>query len=55
MEKHLKQIADLVREMGWAIALPNDGLAKDDDNVHGMIIGESAYVDYILGCLKKNK
>jgi hypothetical protein len=41
--------------MGWTIALPNEGLIKDDDNVHGMIIGESAYVDYILNRLNKDK
>jgi len=52
-EKSIKEIMDLplikmMKEMHWNIALPAGGGPKDDKKVHGMIIGEQSYIDYIL-------
>lgn len=37
-----------VKKLGWQVALPAGGGPKDDGMVHGMIIGESSYVEYVL-------
>jgi hypothetical protein len=47
-EKEFKLLADLVKELEWEIAIPSGGGDEDDKMVHGMIIGEKSYVDYIL-------
>ena len=41
-------ITDKVKELNWSIAIPTGGGKEDDGNVHGMIIGEKSYIDYIL-------
>jgi hypothetical protein len=38
----------LIKKLNWDIALPTGGGPEDDRNVHGMIIGEQSYIDYIL-------
>ena len=47
MEKQIEQIIKLCKEIGWDIAMPT---AEDDADadVHGMIIGEDSYIEYIL-------
>ena len=48
METEIEQIIELVKSMGWEVAIPSGGGDEDDENVHGMIIGEQSYIDYIL-------
>ncbi len=48
MEEEIKKLIDIVKKLGWQIAIPAGGGKEDDGNVHGMIIGEDAYVNYIL-------
>jgi hypothetical protein len=48
MEEKIKQIINLCTEINWQIALPEGGGNEDDGNVHGMIIGEQSYINYIL-------
>jgi hypothetical protein len=48
MEEDIKQLIELVKKLGWQIAIPSGGGEQDDGNVHGMIIGEESYVNYIL-------
>ena len=48
MEEKILQIKKLCEELGWDIAIPEGGGSKDDGNVHGFIIGEQSYIDYIL-------
>lgn len=44
-------LVDLMKEMKWDIAIPEGGGPEDDGDVHGFIIGEKGYIDYILGHL----
>lgn len=46
--KDLEKLMDFVKNSGWVIAFPSGGGEEDDGNLHGMIIGEPAYVDYVL-------
>jgi len=46
--KDIEIIVDIVKKLGWEIAIPSGGGEEDDGNVHGMIIGEKSYVDFIL-------
>ena len=39
---------DIVKELGWEFAIPSGGGECDDGNVHGMIIGEDSYINFIL-------
>jgi hypothetical protein len=48
MEEDIKQLIELVKKLRWQIAIPSGGGEQDDGNVHGMIIGEESYVNYIL-------
>jgi len=48
MEDKIKKIIELITDIGWDVALPTGGGDEDDGNVHGMIIGETSYIDYIL-------
>jgi hypothetical protein len=48
MEEFIKLVADKAKELGWEIAIPSGGGEEDDGNVHGLIIGEPGYVEYIL-------
>jgi hypothetical protein len=41
-------IIELATTMNWQIAMPSGGGPEDDGFVHGMIIGEEAYLDYVL-------
>jgi len=48
MEEDYKLLIELIKKLEWAIAIPCGGGKEDDGNVHGMIIGEQSYIDYIL-------
>ena len=53
MDEEMKKLlnsplVDLLKEMGWDIAIPKGGGPEDDGNIHGFIIGEQSYIDYIL-------
>lgn len=41
-------LIELIKGMNWVIAIPAGGGPEDDEMVHGMIIGEQSYVDYVL-------
>ena len=41
-------LIELVKKLNWGFAIPSGGGPEDDGNLHGMIIGESAYINYIL-------
>lgn len=45
--KELKQITEATLKLGWQIALPKEG-ESGDELLHGMVIGDSDFVDYIL-------
>jgi hypothetical protein len=47
-EKDIKTLIDTCKKLGWEFAIPSGGGEEDDENVHGMIIGESSYINYIL-------
>ena len=46
--KDIIALIDLIKKLEWTVAIPSGGGKEDDGMVHGMIIGESAYVDYVL-------
>ena len=46
--KEIEEIIKLVKQLGWDVAVPSGGGDKDDGNLHGLIIGETSYVEYIL-------
>ena len=53
MDKDIKELMklplfELMKELGWNMAIPAGGGPADDGMVHGMIIGEEAYVNYVL-------
>jgi hypothetical protein len=48
MDEDFKELVKLIEKIGWELAIPSGGGEEDDGNVHGMIIGESSYIDYIL-------
>lgn len=48
MEEDIKQLIELVKRLDWEFAIPEGGGSLDDGNVHGMIIGEDSYINYIL-------
>ena len=48
MEEKVKKLIDIVKELGWEFAIPSGGEECDDGNVHGMIIGEDSYINFIL-------
>lgn len=48
MEENYKLLVQLIKKLDWEIAIPNGGGDKDDGKVHGLVIGEQSYVDYIL-------
>lgn len=47
-EKAYTLLITLIKKLNWEIAIPNGGGSDDDGIVHGMIIGERSYVDYVL-------
>lgn len=47
-EKAYALLVTLIEKLGWSIAMPTGGGPEDDGLVHGMIIGEEPYIDYIL-------
>jgi hypothetical protein len=44
----MKQLAEIVLKLGWNFAIPEGGGPEDDGLLHGMIVGEQSYIDYIL-------
>jgi len=44
----MKQLVKLIEQLGWEVAIPSGGGEEDDGNVHGMIIGEKSYVEFVL-------
>ena len=44
----LQPIFDVMDKIGWDCAIPLGGGPEDDGRVAGMIIGEPAYVEYVL-------
>ena len=48
----LSKFVELIKEMGWSIAIPKD--VDGSDLVRGVIVGEAEYIDGILNCLEKN-
>ena len=48
LPNEMKQIANLVLQLGWNFAISKGGGPNDDGLLHGMIIGEQSYIDYIL-------
>lgn len=46
LSKEIKQLTELIKKLGWNIAIPV-GEGKDG-MLHGMIIGEESYINYIL-------
>ena len=47
-EKMFLKLINIVKSLDWGIAIPTGGGKEDDGILHGMIIGEQAYIDYIL-------
>ena len=47
-EKAYTLLITLIKKFNWEIAIPNGGGEDDDGMLHGMIIGEQSYVDYVL-------
>ena len=47
-EKAYTLLITLIKKFNWEIAIPSGGGSDDDGMVHGMIIGERSYVDYVL-------
>lgn len=48
MEEKIKELTNIAKDLGWDIAFPAGDGELSDGNVHGFIIGESAYVNYVL-------
>ena len=49
-ERELFQaLIEIVQELGWSIAIPEDQFSDNPDDVRGMIIGDPEYLEYILG------
>jgi hypothetical protein len=51
MEETIKAytlLIELVKKLHWEVAMPTGGGPEDDGIVHGMIIGEKTYVNYVL-------
>lgn len=44
----MKELIDIVGELGWQIAMPGNG---EEDEVEGLIIGEPQFVEEVLGYL----
>jgi len=44
-EDQMIKLIEIVKDAGWDFAIPE---GKDEDTVKGMIIGEPAYVEYVL-------
>jgi hypothetical protein len=48
MEKDYIQLVESIKKLGWQIALPKGGGPEDDGMLHGMIIGEDDYINFVL-------
>jgi hypothetical protein len=44
----VKELIDIVKELGWDMAVPD---IDDHEEVPGLIIGEKTYVDYVVECV----
>ena len=42
------ELIELIKKLGWSIAIPSGGGNEDDGNIHGAIIGEDEYINYVL-------
>lgn len=51
LPEEFKQLTELAIKLGWQFAIPHGGGPEDDGLLHGMIIGEESYINYILGDL----
>jgi len=47
-KKAMEPVLEMMKVMNWQIAIPKGGGPEDDGEVHGLIIGEQSYIDYIL-------
>lgn len=47
-DKIFISLTKFLKKLNWEIAIPAGGGPEDDGNVHGMVIGEKAYVDFVL-------
>lgn len=47
-KKAMEPVLEMMKVMNWSIAIHNGGGIDDDGDVHGFIIGEQSYIDYIL-------
>ena len=48
LPEEMKQLTEIVLKLGWNFAIPCGGGPEDDGLLHGMIIGEQSYINYIL-------
>jgi hypothetical protein len=37
--------------LGWVICIPDAGLHSMEDEIHGIVIGRTEYVSYVVACL----
>lgn len=48
-ERELFQaLIEIVIELGWTAAFPEDQLSENPDDIRGMIIGDQEYLEYVL-------
>ncbi len=47
-KKAMEPVMEMMKVMGWQIAIHKGGGPEDDKLIHGFIIGEQSYIDYIL-------
>lgn len=43
-----KALIEIIQELGWTAAFPEDQLSENPDDVRGMIIGDAEYLEYML-------
>jgi intergrase/recombinase len=55
MKRHVKKLKRVIKfsnDMGWDLLIPEGGGPDDDGILRGIIMGEKAYVNYVVKCLE---
>ena len=53
-QEQILRLIDACKDLGWEMVIPNVDMLKDDDEIPGMVIGQSEYIAKVIDFLPPN-
>ena len=50
-QEQILRLIDACKDLGWEMVIPNVDMLKDDDEIPGMVIGQSEYITKVIDFL----